>query len=87
MSTVQPVIHCTKKSSVSNGPLKGNIKWNFGKILLIGKNGQPIDRYGSMTSPTSGKIMAKAIEKALAEGKFILYHAKCLLVYAYVHFS
>jgi glutathione peroxidase len=49
----------------SNGPLKGNIKWNFGKILLS-KNGQPIDRYGSMTSPTSGKL-AKAIEKALAE--------------------
>ncbi|MBT7406149.1 MAG: glutathione peroxidase [Opitutae bacterium] len=46
-----------------NGPLKGKIKWNFGKIL-IGKDGKPIDRFGSMTSPTSGKLI-KAIEKSL----------------------
>ena len=46
-----------------NGQLKGNIKWNFGKILL-GKNGQPIDRFGSMTSPSSKKLI-KAIETAL----------------------
>jgi glutathione peroxidase len=46
-----------------NGPLKGNIKWNFGKILL-GKDGQPIDRFGSMTSPSSKKLI-KAIETAL----------------------
>ena len=42
---------------------KGKIKWNFGKILL-GKDGQPIDRFGSMTSPSSKKLI-KAIETAL----------------------
>ena len=46
-----------------NGPLKGNVKWNFGKIL-VGKDGNPIDRFGSMTSPTSRKLI-KAIEEAL----------------------
>ena len=46
------------------GPLKGNVKWNFTKIL-IGKNGKPIDRFGSMTSPSSKKLI-KAIEAALA---------------------
>ena len=45
------------------GPLKGNVKWNFGKIL-IGKDGKPIDRYGSMTSPSSRKLL-KDIEAAL----------------------
>ena len=47
-----------------NGPLKGNVKWNFTKIL-IGKDGKPIDRFGSMTSPSSKKLI-KAIEEALA---------------------
>jgi len=47
-----------------NGPLKGNVKWNFTKIL-IGKDGKPIERFGSMTSPTSKKLI-KAIEAALA---------------------
>ncbi len=47
-----------------NGPLPGNIKWNFTKIL-IGKDGKPIERFGSMTSPTSKKLI-KAIEEALA---------------------
>jgi glutathione peroxidase len=46
-----------------DGPLKGNIKWNFGKIL-VGKDGKPIDRFGSMTSPSSKKLI-KAIEEAL----------------------
>ena len=45
------------------GPLKGNIKWNFGKIL-IGKDGVPIEKFGSMTSPSSKKLV-KAIESAL----------------------
>lgn len=45
------------------GPLKGNIRWNFGKIL-IGRDGKPIERYGSTTSPGSKKLI-KAIEKAL----------------------
>jgi glutathione peroxidase len=46
-----------------DGPLKGNIKWNFGKIL-VGKDGKPIDRFGSMTSPSSKKLI-QAIEEAL----------------------
>ena len=46
-----------------NGPLKGNVKWNFGKIL-VGKDGKPIDRFGSMTSPSSRKLI-KAIEDAM----------------------
>ena len=45
------------------GPLKGNIKWNFGKIL-VGKDGIPIERFGSMTSPSSKKLVNE-IEKAL----------------------
>ena len=45
------------------GPLKGNIKWNFSKIL-IGKDGKPIERFGSMTSPSSKKLV-KALEQAL----------------------
>lgn len=45
------------------GPLKGNIKWNFGKIL-VGKDGTPIERFGSMTSPSSKKLVNE-IEKAL----------------------
>tara|TARA_B100001094_G_scaffold86184_1_gene82551 strand:+ start:7269 stop:7805 length:537 start_codon:yes stop_codon:yes gene_type:complete len=44
---------------------KGNIKWNFTKIL-VGRDGNPIDRFGSLTSPSSGKLR-KAIEKALEE--------------------
>ena len=45
------------------GPLKGNIKWNFSKIL-VDKNGVPVERFGSMTSPSSKKL-SKAIESAL----------------------
>jgi len=40
------------------------VKWNFTKIL-IGKDGQAIERFGSMTSPSSKKLI-KAIEDALA---------------------
>ena len=45
------------------GPLKGNIKWNFSKIL-VDKSGVPVERFGSMTSPSSKKL-SKAIESAL----------------------
>ena len=45
------------------GPLKGNIKWNFSKIL-VDKNGVPVERFGSVTSPSSKKLI-KAIESAL----------------------
>ncbi|MBT5717828.1 MAG: glutathione peroxidase [Opitutae bacterium] len=48
-----------------NSQTAGNVKWNFTKIL-VGKNGEPVDRFGSITSPTSGKLR-KAIEKALEE--------------------
>ena len=44
---------------------KGNIKWNFTKIL-VGRDGNAIDRFGSLTSPSSSKLR-KAIEKALEE--------------------
>ena len=48
-----------------DSPTKGNVKWNFTKIL-VGRNGKPIDRFGSLTSPSSTKLR-KAIEKALEE--------------------
>ena len=46
--------------------------WAAGKVLaarggskiLIGKDGKPIERFGSMTSPSSKKLL-KAIESAL----------------------
>ena len=47
----------------ADGPLPGNVKWNFGKIL-VGKDGKPIDRFGSMTSPSSRKLI-QVIEEAL----------------------
>jgi glutathione peroxidase len=46
------------------GVLPGDIKWNFGKIL-IDKNGKPIARYEALTSP-DGKSITKDIEAALA---------------------
>ena len=48
-----------------DSPTKGNVKWNFTKIL-VGRNGKPIDRFGSLTSPSSSKLR-KAIKKALEE--------------------
>lgn len=38
-------------------------KWNFHK-LLVGRDGKPVDYFGSMTKPDSDKI-TKAIEKLL----------------------
>jgi glutathione peroxidase len=46
-------------------PVAGNIKWNFTKIL-VGKDGKPIERFGSLTSPTSKKVI-KEIEEALKQ--------------------
>ena len=46
-------------------PTKGNVKWNFTKIL-VGRNGKPINRFGSLTSPTSSNLR-KAIGNALKE--------------------
>jgi len=48
-----------------DSPTKGSVKWNFTKIL-VSKTGNPIDRFGSLTSPSSSKLR-KAIEKALVE--------------------
>tara|TARA_Y100000588_G_C14059570_1_gene840801 strand:- start:202 stop:738 length:537 start_codon:yes stop_codon:yes gene_type:complete len=48
-----------------NSRTAGNIKWNFTKIL-VGKDGMPENRFGSLTSPSSSKIR-KAIEKILSE--------------------
>ena len=48
-----------------DGAFPGNIKWNFGKIL-IDKNGKPVARFESMTKPESEELK-KAIEAALAE--------------------
>ena len=48
-----------------DGAFPGNIKWNFGKIL-IDKNGKPVARFESTTKPDSEELK-KAIEAALAE--------------------
>jgi glutathione peroxidase len=48
-----------------DGAFPGNVKWNFGKIL-IDKNGKPVARFESMTKPDSEELK-KAIEAALAE--------------------
>lgn len=45
------------------GAFPGNVKWNFGKIL-IGKDGKPLARFGSSTKPSSDKLVG-AIDKAL----------------------
>jgi len=48
-----------------DGAFPGDVKWNFGKIL-IDKNGKPVARFESMTKPDSEELK-KAIEAALAE--------------------
>lgn len=48
----------------TDGAFPGNVKWNFGKIL-IDKNGKPVARFESATKPDSEEL-AKAIEAALA---------------------
>lgn len=57
----QDPLYAFLKSSAKGFLGTENIKWNFTKFL-IGKNGQVIKRFGSMTSPL--KLMAE-IEKAL----------------------
>jgi glutathione peroxidase len=46
-----------------DGAFPGDIKWNFGKIL-IGKDGKPLARFDSFTKPES-KELADAISAAL----------------------
>jgi glutathione peroxidase len=42
---------------------KGKIKWNFSKIL-VDRNGRVVDQFGSLTSPSSQKLIL-SIERAL----------------------
>jgi len=49
----------------AKSPVKGNIKWNFTKIL-VDRDGKPVERFGPLTSPTSGKLR-KAIVRELGE--------------------
>jgi len=44
-------------------PTAGNILWNFTKIL-VGRDGYPIKRFGTLVSPKSKKIVNE-VEKAL----------------------
>ncbi len=46
-----------------DSPFPGKIKWNFSKFL-IGRDGEILARFGSMTNPESSKI-TKAIKAAL----------------------
>ena len=48
-----------------DGAFPGNVKWNFGKIL-IDKTGKPVARFESATKPDSEEL-GKAVESALAE--------------------
>jgi glutathione peroxidase len=48
-----------------DGAFPGNVKWNFGKIL-IDKKGKPVARFESTTKPDSEELR-KAVESALAE--------------------
>jgi glutathione peroxidase len=48
-----------------DGAFPGNVKWNFGKIL-IDKTGKPVARFESMTKPDSEELK-KAVEAALAD--------------------
>ena len=48
-----------------DGAFPGNVKWNFGKIL-IDKNGKPVARFESATKPESEELK-KAIDGALAD--------------------
>ncbi len=46
-----------------NAAFPGKIRWNFNKFL-VGRDGEVIARYGSMTNPESAKVVL-AIENAL----------------------
>jgi len=46
-----------------NSPKPGKVSWNFNKFL-IGRNGKLVERFGSMTKPTSKKLVT-LLEKEL----------------------
>lgn len=48
-----------------DGAFPGNVKWNFGKIL-IDKNGKPVARFEAFTKPDSAELK-KSIDTALAD--------------------
>lgn len=54
-----------KKLTGPDAAFPGDVKWNFGKIL-IGKDGKPVARFGSRTKPNSAEL-SEAIELALAK--------------------
>ena len=59
-----PGIHPLYKTlTAKDSPTKGSVKWNFFKFL-VGRDGKPIVRFSSLTSPSSGRLR-KAVEKAL----------------------
>jgi glutathione peroxidase len=51
--------------TTAEGPLKGEVGWNFTKFLLD-RTGRPIARFGSSTKPNDPKLIA-AIESVLSE--------------------
>jgi glutathione peroxidase len=51
--------------TAKDGPLPGDVKWNFGKFL-IGKDGKPIARFDSAIKPDS-KELSDAITAALGK--------------------
>lgn len=53
-----------KELTGKGGAFPGDVKWNFGKIL-IGKDGIPVARFESQTAPDSAEL-TKAVEDALA---------------------
>ena len=54
-----------KELTGKDGAFPGDVKWNFGKIL-IGKDGRPVARFGSKTTPDSAEL-TQAIKDALAK--------------------
>ena len=54
-----------KELTGKDGAFPGDVKWNFGKIL-IGKDGRPVARFGSKTTPDSAEL-TQAIQDALAK--------------------
>ena len=54
-----------KELTGKKGVFPGDVKWNFGKIL-IGKDGKPVARFESKTTPDSAEL-SQAIADALAK--------------------
>ncbi len=54
-------------TETANPKFDGKIRWNFEKFI-IDRNGKLIERFRSVTSPDSGRLV-KILEQALAENK------------------